>query len=784
MTRQDEHDGLAAAPPRGLVRAGACLALAVVLLGELTGGVARTLPAPGAVVLGLVVLWLLGTGAVAARARRASADRRLWRAVALLVGTVGATLAAQPLLAQALPVDTPSALAWVPVAAALLACFLPVYGAFVRWNLTRTHSADPDDRLNAVSAVLAGQALLGLVSELAGGPLDLLPWWQAQLLFAATAAIIVLGGTALSTALLTRGGREPSTWLVTAAGLPVAAGVVGVAVDPTGAPAPGTLTAFGAGLLLLVLASAHRSALAVPEVVRGAPATVGAYGVIVLAVAVAAVAGVTGAGAEDVVAQRWTVLTAALGAVGAASRLLLNLGELDQLADTHHQARTDELTGLANRRGLLDRTDAMLERGAPFALALVDLDRFKEVNDALGHASGDALLVAAAARLRAAAGAGAEVGRLGGDEFALLLPLPPSVDAGGGGGAARSATGAWGELLVRAMAPPYDVGSGIVHVTGSTGLVVHTGAQPDDGDLVGLRSELLRRADAAMYAAKRRGGGWAVHDPEVHGEGEHALRTAEELRRALEAGELVLHYQPQVGVADGSVVGVEALVRWRHPVHGLLPPGRFLQVAEDHGLIGQVTGVVLRGAVRQCADWRRRGLDLRVSVNVSATDLLDRHLPHRLGELLLEHRVPASRLVLEVTETTLARDQARATQVLAELAELGVATSIDDFGTGWSSLAQLHRMRFSELKLDRSFTLDLLTDQRAAAITASTVDLAHALGLRVVAEGVEDPTTLARLAELGCDETQGYWHAAPMTAPELVAWAAAHHRGEAVPGGW
>ncbi|TXR58148.1 putative bifunctional diguanylate cyclase/phosphodiesterase [Quadrisphaera setariae] len=776
--------------PRGAVLAVVGVALSVVLLGDvlghLSGGAGgRVGPAtPGrtaavaVTTTGLAVLWLVGTAAVASRARRASTDRRLWRAVALLVGTLGAGLVAQPLLVGGLPEQAGTALPWVPAAAAVLVCFLPVYGAFVRWNLTRTHSADPDDRLNAVSAVLTGQALFGLLAEQLGGPLERLPWWQAQLLLAASAAGVVLGGTVLSTALLARRGRDLSTWLVCAAGVPATLGVFGLVLSPSGSPFPGTLTALAAALLLLVVASTQRAALAAPEVVRGAPATVGAYGVVVLALAVVLVAGLQRTGGDGSAPLAWALATAGLGAAGAATRLLLNLGELDQLAETLRQARTDDLTGLANRRGLLGRIDAVLAQGVPFTVVLVDLDRFKEVNDGLGHAAGDELLAAAAVRLRDAAGPGAEVGRLGGDEFALLLPGTGSPHPGEAGAASAAS---WGAHLVRALEAPYRVGPGSVHVGGSVGLVVHGGdprpAPAGDGRLAALRSELLRRADAAMYAAKRSGGGWVVYDPDVHGDGEDALRTAEDLRRALVAGELVLHYQPQVRVCDGALTGVEALVRWQHPELGLLPPARFLPVAEDHGLIGQVTGAVLAQAVAQAAAWRRQGLDLRVSVNVSATDLLDTGLARELGALLLGHGVPASRLVLEVTETELVRDTERASQVLAELADLGVATSIDDFGTGWSSLAQLHRMRFSELKLDRSFTQHLLTDPRAAAITASTVDLAHALGLRVVAEGVEDPQTLARLADLQCDESQGYWHAPPMPAGALLGWTSTTREG-------
>ncbi|MEH3075608.1 MAG: GGDEF domain-containing protein [Quadrisphaera sp.] len=249
------------------------------------------------------------------------------------------------------------------------------------------------------------------------------------------------------------------------------------------------------------------------------------------------VAGLQRTGGDGSAPLAWALATAGLGAAGAATRLLLNLGELDQLAETLRQARTDDLTGLANRRGLLGRIDAVLAQGEPFTVALVDLDRFKEVNDGLGHAAGDELLAAAAVRLRDAAGPGAEVGRLGGDEFALLLPGTGSPHPGEAGAASAAP---WGAHLVRVLEAPYRVGPGSVHVGGSVGLVVHGGdprpAPAGDDRLVALRSELLRRADAAMYAAKRSGGGWAVYDPDVHGDGEDALRTAEDLRRALVAG--------------------------------------------------------------------------------------------------------------------------------------------------------------------------------------------------------------------------------------------------------
>jgi EAL domain-containing protein (putative c-di-GMP-specific phosphodiesterase class I) len=273
-----------------------------------------------------------------------------------------------------------------------------------------------------------------------------------------------------------------------------------------------------------------------------------------------------------------------------------------------------------------------------------------------------------------------------------------------------------------------------------------------------------------MYAAKRSGTGLAVYDPSRHADSSGHLALVEELRTALSTGQLVLHHQPQVDVSTGRTVGVEALVRWAHPVRGLLAPAQFLPHAEVHGLMGAVTEEVLRQAVAQAADWRHRGLDLRISVNLSASNLLDTDLPRRVADLLRGAGVPPEQLVLEVTENVLIGDPERSLAVVGRLADLGVTVSIDDFGTGYSSLSYLRDLPVGELKLDRSFTVDLLTDPRTEAIVASTIALAHRLGLRVVAEGVEHAATLAHLAELGCDESQGYLHSAPVPAEGLEDW--------------
>ena len=751
--------------------------LAVVVLGALACAVLDLAGHPwaspssgGSVLVGTATplawaaVWLATSALVVGRVRRDGHDRRLWRAVALFVVVVGAAVAAHPLLVHATSaVLVPS---WL-VAVAVLPTGLAVYSALVRWNLTRTHSSDPGDLLNAISAVLAGQALLGLLAHHLGSPIDL-PWWQLQPVLAASAAAITLTGTALSTAMMV-GGRDRTAWLfVLGSAAALAAGTCLALGAATGTVVPGAGAGWAAAAVCVAVAAAQRTEVTAPRAVDAASATVGAYGVLLLAAGVLVAAGlVPGRGGVDL----WVSATAGLGIAGAATRLLLNLGEVAQLAVSRAEAVTDELTGLANRRGVLQRIDAVVTEGGAFAFALIDLDRFKEVNDGLGHAAGDALLVEVGRRLRGVPGpsavvggppgAPALVGRLGGDEFAVLAPLEAGAEAH---------AEAWGARLAAALEPAYALGSAVVHVGCSAGVAAHS---PADGtDRPG--TDLLRCADAAMYDAKRSGGGAAVYDPVRHAATRPGLETAEQLRAAIARGELVLHHQPQLDVATGQLVGVEALVRWQHPDRGLLGPADFLPAAESHGLMGALTSWVLAQAARQAALWRSQGLDLRVSVNVSATNLAARALPGELAALLLEHALPASSLVLEVTESVLVRDDERTEAVLADLADLGLEMSIDDFGTGWSSLAQLHRLRFTELKLDRSFTADLLSDERAVAITASTIDLAHALGLRVVAEGVEDEATLHRLAGLGCDVSQGWLHARAMPAAEVRAWAARH----------
>jgi diguanylate cyclase (GGDEF)-like protein len=389
----------------------------------------------------------------------------------------------------------------------------------------------------------------------------------------------------------------------------------------------------------------------------------------------------------------------------------------------------------------------------PAALLLLDLDGFKEVNDSLGHHAGDHLLRQIGPRLRPALRSGALLARLGGDEFAVLL------EDGG-----LDEAQALAERLRHLLLEPFTVEGIRLHVGVSIG--VSTAPVP-----AATVAELLRCADVAMYAAKagREGVHVYVPDPE-NGTGDR-LRTMEELRTALETDELEVHLQPQVDLVHGDLVGAEALVRWRHPTRGLLSPAELLPAAEQAGLLRPLTDQVLELALAAAAQWWPRR-SVPVSVNLSAANVTDLDLPGKVALALARHGLPARALTLELVEDTLMADPERGRTVLGELRRLGIRTSIDDYGTGYSSLAYLRHLPADELKLDRSLTADVDVDVRAAAIVRHTVALAHELGLSLVAEGVEDASTAAVLADLGCDVAQGYAIARPMPVSDFLSWLA------------
>jgi diguanylate cyclase (GGDEF)-like protein len=450
------------------------------------------------------------------------------------------------------------------------------------------------------------------------------------------------------------------------------------------------------------------------------------------------------------------VLLASVTLVMAAVRTHLAYRQLLRMADLQSQARTDDLTGLPNRRALYADVPARLavSPGNPSALLLLDLDRFKEVNDSLGHDVGDRLLVQVGQRLTAQLRADDLLARLGGDEFALLL---------GDTGPEQAAAAA--VRLQAALAEPFTLEGITLQANASIGIALY----PDHGtDLTGL----LRKADMAMYAAKAARGGHQIYVSANDSRGDDRLRTLQELRIALRDDELILHYQPKIDLATDSVCGVEALVRWNHPRRGLLYPDQFLTLVEEAGLMHEMTQVVLGKALDQAAVWQAAGRLLPVAVNLSASSLIDASLPARIAGMIAVRGLQTSALGLEITEDFLMADRDRAHTILTLLRESGIQISIDDFGTGYSSLSYLRDLPIDELKLDRSFVLPMADNARASTLVASTIALAHGLGLRIVAEGVEVESSYDDLARLGCDQAQGYYISRPLPADQLDTWVA------------
>jgi diguanylate cyclase (GGDEF)-like protein len=453
---------------------------------------------------------------------------------------------------------------------------------------------------------------------------------------------------------------------------------------------------------------------------------------------------------------------------GAALRLAGAVHEITRRKDAEEQIRRlayyDALTGLPNRRLITEQLGHAIGRAerqrSRVAVMFVDLDNFKRVNDTFGHAAGDDLLRAAGVRLTAALrgcdalARGAEspahaIARLGGDEFIVLLTdLKRAEDAVG-----------IAQRLVDTLAEPAIVQDTEVFVGGSIGVAMY----PDDGADAEM---LLMNADIAMYRAKSAGrGGFQLYDRSMNAQALERLQMEAHLRRALERNEFVLHYQPRVAAATGRIVGAEALIRWQHPERGLLPPGDFIPLAEDAGLIIPIGEWVIEAACRQCAAWMAQGLEpVPVAVNLAATHLRQSSLPARVARTLRRHGVPPDRLEIEVTESILLADPDLSARIARELAGMGVKLSIDDFGTGYSSLSYLKRLPIATLKIDRSFVNDLGVDPDDEAIVGAIVALGHSLKLKVVAEGVESEAQLAFLRSLRCDEYQGYYMSRPVEA--------------------
>ncbi len=454
----------------------------------------------------------------------------------------------------------------------------------------------------------------------------------------------------------------------------------------------------------------------------------------------------------------WMPLRDDGGAVSGAIGVSTDITERRRAENAlKHQALHDALTDLPNRTFFNERVSATLQLAehtrTPCCLGVIDLDRFKDVNDTLGHQVGDALLEQVAGRLTAALGPTAVAARLGGDEFAFLLPR------------ASEAQGiATGQQVLAALGASYVVGGHTLDIRGSLGLAVYPSHGHD-------AATLLRHADVAMYVAKRERLGCAVYDAAKDRHDARRLTMQADLREAITRGDLQLHYQPQVDVASGRIAQVEALIRWPHPVLGLLPPDQFIPLAEETELIIPLTRWVLEAALGQLRAWEDAGLVLGVAVNLSMRNLRDSGLPEAVGTLLLRYRIAPDRLMLEVTESAVMADRTQTRDVFTRLASLGIGLSIDDFGTGYSSLDYLKQLPVGELKIDKSFVLGM-TDaaSKDAEIVRLIRDLGRTLGLRVVAEGVETAASWDMLQTMGCDVVQGYYVSRPLPADELGDW--------------
>ncbi len=419
----------------------------------------------------------------------------------------------------------------------------------------------------------------------------------------------------------------------------------------------------------------------------------------------------------------------------------------------------DPLTSLPNRaqfvRLLNESLDEAKKREEPVCVLMMDLDRFKHVNDVMGHSFGDALLRQVAGRLQlqlAGAHANAHVARLGGDEFAVLLPGSDLAAAQAIAANIRSAL----EQPLSLDDQTVDIGAGL----GISGYPMHGG----DAEA------LLSMAEVAMYNAKQRNDGAVVYDPLIDKASDTSLSLLTELRNAIERNEFRLHVQPKMKLATGEVVGVESLVRWQHPVRGNVFPDEFIPFAEQTGFIRVLTHWVLEQSAALCRELSAKGIHLKVSVNLSTRDLLDQDLPNKFGDILARHGVVPASFCLEITESAIMDDPVRAQQTLERLHAMGVDLSIDDFGTGYSSLAYLKRLPVDELKIDKSFVLNMENDIGDTKIVRSTIDLGHNMGLRVVAEGIESEAVWRLLAALGCDEGQGYFMSRPIPGDKLVDW--------------
>lgn len=422
-----------------------------------------------------------------------------------------------------------------------------------------------------------------------------------------------------------------------------------------------------------------------------------------------------------------------------------------------HDSTHDALTDLPNRVLLKDRLEQALNNAHRHkhiaALIILDLDRFKEINDTLGHYNGDRLLKQVAVRLEGVVRESDTLCRLGGDEFGILLPIISD----------RKDIQIVIEKIQKALESPFVLEGLTLDIQASIGASI----SPDHGKDV---DTIIQRADVAMYAAKQDKLGFAVYTSKMDQYSPKKLTLMGELRQAITNNELVLHFQPKISLASNKISGVEALVRWSHPEHGFMMPDEFIHLAERTGLLRQLSRWVLKHTLAQAVSWHENGIEIEVAVNISPSTLLDPELPDTITGLLAAHKLPRGTLTLEITETSIVKDPDLAMAVLLRLADMGIKISIDDFGTGYSSLSYLKKMPASEVKIDKSFVMDMIENESDAVIVKATIDLAHNLGMRVVAEGVETQEIKDQLQQLNCDIVQGFLYSKPLASNDFSEW--------------
>ena len=428
-----------------------------------------------------------------------------------------------------------------------------------------------------------------------------------------------------------------------------------------------------------------------------------------------------------------------------------------QLIALEYQATHDPLTGLPNRFQLSKDLNQVVEKtrlsGKRMAFMLIDLDRFKEINDALGHQAGDILLKQIAPRLYAALDGTVNVARLGGDEFGLLLPhvnnIEEVLDAA--------------KKVLAFICQPFNLEGLSIQIGASIGIALY----PDHSD---DPHSMMRCADIAMYLAKKNGGGYSIYNPTLDIYSPRRLSLITSLRVAIQENQLVLYYQPKQHIQTKNIIGLEALVRWQHPQHGLVAPNEFIPLAEVSDLIMPLTHWVIDNTLQQLRQWQDMGIDTKVAANISARNLQDNDLPNKIAALLEQHQIAAGHLELEITESAIIVDPLRALETLCRIHELGVALAIDDFGTGYTSLSHLRKLPITTLKIDFSFINNMLKSKDDAGLVQSIINLSHNLGMDVIAEGVEDQATWDMLNTFKCDVAQGHFICPPMTAGQITQW--------------